>query len=61
MYYLALRSYTPARVSSVIYLSPPVTMIWAWAMFDEPLSVAMFVGLGVSLLGVSLATSGRSA
>ena len=61
VYYLALRSYTPARVSSVISLSPPVTMIWAWAMFDEPLSVAMFVGLGVSLLGVSLATSGRSA
>jgi drug/metabolite transporter (DMT)-like permease len=61
VYYLALRTYTPARVSSVIYLSPPVTMIWAWAMFAEPLSVAMFVGLGVSLLGVSLATSERGA
>jgi drug/metabolite transporter (DMT)-like permease len=61
VYYLALRTYTPAQVSSVIYLSPPVTMIWAWAMFAEPLSVAMFVGLGVSLLGVSLATSERGA
>lgn len=59
VYYLALRTYAPARVSSVIYLSPPVTMIWAWAMFDEPLSVAMFVGLGVSLFGVYLAASER--
>lgn len=61
VYYLCLRLYAPARVSSVIYLSPPVTMIWAWAMFDEPLSLLMFVGLGVSLLGVYLAASEPSA
>lgn len=61
VYYLCLRIYPPARVSSVIYLSPPVTMLWAWAMFDEPLSQTMFAGLGVSLFGVYLAASRRSA
>lgn len=61
VYYLCLRIYAPTRVGSVIYLSPPVTMIWAWAMFDEPLSATMFIGLGVSLFGVYLAASGRSA
>lgn len=61
VYYLALRLYPAARVSSVIYLSPPVTMIWAWAMFGEPLTWAMFSGLGVCLLGVYLTSLKRGA
>lgn len=52
LYYLALRKSSPARVTAVLYLSPPVTMIWAWIMFDEPLSWAMAGGLAVSLLGI---------
>lgn len=57
IYYLCLRLYAPARISSVIYLSPPVTMVWAFAMFGEPLTLMMFLGLAVSLLGVYLASS----
>lgn len=57
VYYLSLRLYTPAQVSSVIYLSPPVTMLWAWLLFREPLSIAMFLGLAVTLFGVWLTTS----
>lgn len=56
-YYLCLRLYSPARVSATIYLSPPVTMIWAWAMFGEPLTPAMGVGLVVTLAGVWLVAS----
>ncbi|MGI6855017.1 DMT family transporter [Mesorhizobium sp. 1B3] len=56
LYYLCLRRSSPARVSSVLYLSPPVTMLWAWLMFDEPLSGAMAVGLVVSLSGIVLAS-----
>jgi len=41
----------------VLYLSPPVTMVWAFAMFGEPLTLMMFLGLAVSLLGVYLASS----
>jgi drug/metabolite transporter (DMT)-like permease len=29
-------------------------MIWAWILFSEPLTVSMFVGLGVTLVGVWL-------
>lgn len=59
IYYIALRLYPAAQVSSVIYLSPPVTMIWGWLMFDEPLTGLMFLGLAVTLVGVWL-TSART-
>lgn len=61
VYYLCLRLYPAAQVTSVVYLSPPVTMIWAWAMFDEPLTVAMFGGLAVTFVGVWLASSREAA
>lgn len=54
VYYTALRMFPAAKVSAAIYLSPPVTMIWAWAMFSEPLTPAMFAGLAVTMLGVWL-------
>ncbi|MEI2296616.1 DMT family transporter [Ensifer sp. MJa1] len=52
LYYLALKKSSPARVTAILYLSPPVTMIWAWVMFSEPLSWAMAGGLLVSLAGI---------
>ncbi|TNC72199.1 DMT family transporter [Rubellimicrobium roseum] len=52
LYYAALRRSSPARVTAVLYLSPPVVMIWAWVMFGEPLSWAMAIGLAVSLVGI---------
>lgn len=54
VYYTMLRLYPVAKVSAAIYLSPPVTMIWAWMLFSEPLTVAMFFGLAVTLVGVWL-------
>jgi drug/metabolite transporter (DMT)-like permease len=52
LYYLALRTSSPARVTAVLYLSPPVTMIWAFLVFSEPLSWAMALGFAVSLAGI---------
>lgn len=52
LYYIALRKSSPARVTAILYLSPPVTMIWAWIMFDEALSSAMAAGLAISLIGI---------
>ena len=52
LYYLALRHTSAARVTAILYLSPPVTMVWAWVMFNEPLSWAMAAGLLISLLGI---------
>lgn len=52
VYYTSLRLFPVAQVSAAIYLSPPVTMLWAWALFSEPLTPAMFIGLAVTLVGV---------
>ena len=60
LYYLALRTSTPARVTASLYLSPPVTMIWAWLMFDEPLSLSMAIGLVVSLAGIMVFARGTA-
>lgn len=53
-----LRMFPMTKVSAAIYLSPPVTMIWAWMLFSEPLTVAMFIGLVVVLIGVWLTSGG---
>lgn len=53
-YYLGLRLYPAALISSTIYLSPPLTMLWAWALFAEPLTWAMAFGAAVTLAGVAL-------
>jgi len=54
LYYTALRMFPAAKVSAAIYLSPPVTMIWAWALFGEPLTPLMFTGLAITTAGVWL-------
>ncbi len=59
VYYLCLRLYPAAQVASVIYLSPPVTLIWAALMFHEPMTAAMFAGLAITFLGVWLTTAPR--
>jgi drug/metabolite transporter (DMT)-like permease len=51
LYWLCLRRSTATRVGSLIYLTPPVTMLWAWLMFGEPLSTAAVVGFALCLLG----------
>ncbi|HEV2505200.1 MAG TPA: DMT family transporter [Mesorhizobium sp.] len=58
VYYTALRLFPAAKVSAAIYLSPPVTMLWSWALFSEPLTLAMFTGLGVTLVGVWMTSRG---
>lgn len=58
VYYTSLRLFPVAKVSAAIYLSPPVTMLWAWAMFSEPLTAAMFIGLTVTLAGVWMCSRG---
>ena len=59
MYYIALQKSSPARVTAVLYVSPPVTMVWAWVVFGEPLSWAMAIGLLVSLLGIMIVARGQ--
>lgn len=54
LYWICLRRSTATRVGSLIYLTPPVTMVWAWAMFGEALSPAALIGFTICLLGVRL-------
>lgn len=54
LYYLCLARYAPARVTSVLYLSPPVTMLWATLLWDEPLTLVMMIGTVITLAGVML-------
>jgi drug/metabolite transporter (DMT)-like permease len=53
-YLLVLRRSGPLRVSALLYLTPPTTMVWTWAMFGEvpgPLTVpgSALVAAGVAL------------
>lgn len=61
LYWVCLRRSSPTRVASVLYLSPAVTLLWAWAMFDEPLSWLMLLGTMVSGLGVWLVVRSEQA
>nr|WP_288498255.1 DMT family transporter [uncultured Pseudomonas sp.] len=54
LYWLCLKRSTPTRVASVLYLSPALTLVWAWAMFGEPLSWVMGLGTLISGLGIWL-------
>lgn len=54
LYWVCLRRSSPTRVASVLYLSPAVTLVWAWAMFGEPLSWLMVLGTVVSGWGIWL-------
>jgi drug/metabolite transporter (DMT)-like permease len=54
-YYLCLMRSGTVRTSSLIYLTPPVTLVWAWAMFGEPMSLYTWAGLLLCLAGVWLA------
>jgi drug/metabolite transporter (DMT)-like permease len=57
VYYVLLRHYPPARVASLVYLSPPMTMVWATVMFGEPLTLSMALGTGITFVGVIAASS----
>ena len=58
VYYTSLRLFPVAQVSALIYLSPPVTMLRAWALFSEPLTATMFLGLAVTMAGVWMTSRG---
>lgn len=42
------------RVTSLFYLTPAVTAVMAWLMFDETLSAAAIIGMLIAVAGVAL-------
>jgi drug/metabolite transporter (DMT)-like permease len=54
--YVMIRYGATARVASLFFLTPSVTAIMAYLLFDEALSGWAICGLVVSALGVALVT-----
>lgn len=57
--FVLLRRLPAARVASLTYLSPPVTMVMAWLLFGETLTPAAIVGLGLAAASVGLTLTAR--
>jgi drug/metabolite transporter (DMT)-like permease len=59
LYYICLVRSNVVRTSSLIYLTPPVTLLWAWMMFGQPISFFTIIGFLLCLAGVYLAGGER--
>ena len=59
MYVHVARTQGATVVSTLLYLTPPTTMLWVYLMFGVPVHVAGFVGLAISAVGVWLVLRSR--
>lgn len=59
LYYWLVHRGAAARVTSLIYLSPPTTALMGWAMFGEILSWEALAGMALAMAGVALAVRSR--
>ncbi|MQA11276.1 MAG: EamA family transporter [Pseudonocardiaceae bacterium] len=57
-YWANLRRGSVTRVSSLLYLTPPTTMLWAYAMFGQRIDVLGLVGLAICAVAVTLVVRG---
>lgn len=57
--YLLIRRGASAKVASLFFLTPPVTAVMAWILFDEVLSFSALLGLAVTAAGVALVVRGK--
>jgi drug/metabolite transporter (DMT)-like permease len=55
LYFLLVRQGNAAKVTSLLYLSPPTTAIMGWFIFDETFPPLALAGLVIAVLGVALA------
>jgi drug/metabolite transporter (DMT)-like permease len=59
MYVFVNKTEGATVVSTLLYLTPPTTMLWVFVMFGEPVTWLGLLGLGVSAAGVLLVLTGR--
>jgi drug/metabolite transporter (DMT)-like permease len=52
--YLLIQRGAATQVTSLMYLVPPCTALLAWLLFNEALSTAVLLGLGLTAAGVWL-------
>jgi drug/metabolite transporter (DMT)-like permease len=60
-YLFVLRTQGATRASTWLYLSPPITMVWAWLMFGDTVGAAGLAGVLVTSVGVALVVRGSGA
>jgi drug/metabolite transporter (DMT)-like permease len=51
-----IRKGAVSRIATLIYLIPPTVAIEAWLLFGETLSGVQIAGMGLTVLGVGLAS-----
>lgn len=54
LFYFMIRRSAAMRVTSLFYLTPPVTALMAWLLFNEKLAPLALVGMAVCVAGVFL-------
>lgn len=53
-YWLCLQRFSMQRISGALFLTPPVTMFWAWLQFGDSLPGFAWVGVLLTLIGLPL-------
>jgi drug/metabolite transporter (DMT)-like permease len=61
MYVFVTRAQGATVVSTLLYLTPPTTMLWVFIMFREPITLVGILGLFISAAGVLLVLRARRA
>lgn len=59
--WMLLRVMTATRVAALVYLEPPVTLVWAALMFGDVIHGATYVGMAVVVAGLLLVRVKRPA
>ncbi len=57
LWYVLVRRGAAARITSLLYLSPPATVLMGWLLFGETLTPWALAGLAVAVIGVALAAA----
>jgi drug/metabolite transporter (DMT)-like permease len=51
--FLLIRRGAATRVASLMYLTPAVTAVMAWILFDEAMTAVMLAGMALTAIGVA--------
>ncbi|MEQ7922718.1 DMT family transporter [Xanthomonas sp. WHRI 1810A] len=53
-YWLNLQRFSMQHISGALFLTPPVTMVWAWLQFGDDLPGIALIGVLLTLIGLPL-------
>ena len=52
LFYFLIKRIATTRLTSLLYLMPPVTALLGWALFDERLAPPALLGMAICVAGV---------